>query len=125
MSACVIAISDLDPEAHLVARPRGHHALGQRLLRLGLGRDLGFPVGPVLLLEAINAHARRRRTCVHPTIERLVALAHLLPLQPLVALDELGDELLGSDLLEVLLAVPGEVAIAWRKRDALLHFFVR
>src|ERR1039458_8804667 len=51
-------------------------------------------------------------------------LAHLLPLQFAVALDELRHQLFGGDLLEVLLAVSREVAVSGRERGSLCEILV-
>ena len=79
---------------------------------------------PVLVLVAVQSDPIRRSASVDPAIQCLVALAHLLPLVTPVALHNLRDQLLGGDLLEVLLAVAREVAVAGRERLPLLEVFV-
>ena len=78
----------------------------------------------MLLLETVDADPSSRRARIHAAIERLIALAHLLPLVPAIAFDDLRHQLLGGDLLEVLFAVAREVAIARRERNPLRHVLV-
>src|ERR1035441_3686297 len=122
---------EIHPETHAVAR--GLPAI--RALRLLLRclfdvlhrrpANPALEVGPMLLLEAVDANASSRRARIHPAIERLVALAHLLPFVPAIALDDFRHQLLGGDLFEVLFAVAREVAIPRRERNPLRHVLVR
>src|ERR1035441_4299330 len=114
---------EIHPETHAVAR--GLLAIRALLLRW-LFHFLhprrahpAFEVSPVLLLETVDTDPSSRRARIPPAIERLVALAHLLPLVPAITLDDLGHQLLGGDLLEVLFAVAREVAISDRKSTRL------
>src|SRR5271157_4818350 len=112
---------EIHPEAHPVAR--GLSAIRALLLRrffhvLHWRRaHPAFEVGPVLLLETVDADPSSRRARIHAAVERLIALAHFLPLMPPVTFDDLRDQLFGGDLLEVLLAVLRKVAVARRKRN--------
>src|ERR1017187_8573842 len=119
---------EIHPEAHAVAR--GLSAI-RALLLLRLLHVLhwrrahpAFEVAPVLLLETVDAAPSSRRASIHAAIERLIALAHLLPLVPAIAFDDLGHQLLGGDLLEVLFAVAREVAISRRERNPLRHILI-
>src|ERR1017187_5271464 len=112
---------EIHPEAHAVTRSL-RPARARRLLRLlyffhRRGAHAALEVGPVLLLETIDTDPSRRRARIHAAIECLIALAHLLPFMPPVAFDQLRHQLLGSDLLEVLLAVLRKVAVACGKRN--------
>ena len=78
----------------------------------------------MLVLVAVQPDPARRRASVDPAIQRLVAFAHFLPLVPPVALHNLRDQLLGGDLLEVLLAVVREVAVPLWESLPLLEVFV-
>src|ERR1039458_8951205 len=99
---------EIHPETHAVAR--GLSAIRALLLRrlfhvLHWRRaHPAFEVGPVLLLETVDAAPSSRRARIHAAVERLIALAHLLPLVPTIALDDLRHQLFGGDLLEVLFA---------------------
>ena len=66
----------------------------------------------------------RRRSWLNAAIERLVALAHLLPLAPAIAFDDLRHQLLGGDLFDVLFAVAREVAISRWKRNPFRHILI-
>src|ERR1035438_10270275 len=112
---------EIHPETHAVAR--GLSAIRTLLLRrlfhvLHWRRGHpAFEVAPVLFLETVDADPSSRRARIHPAIERLVALAHLLPFVPAIAFDDLRHQLFGGDLLEVLFAVAREVAIPRRERN--------
>src|SRR5579885_2290475 len=118
--------SNLHLESHRVAR-----LIRRRLLlRLLFGSrrwvsHTSFELGPMLLLKSVNADSRSRRTRVHPAVERLIALAHLLPFVPPVALHQLRDELLRRELLEVLLAVLRKMTVARGEGHALFYVLVR
>src|ERR1022692_3333153 len=120
---------EIHPETHAVAR--GLSAIRALLLRRlfhVLHWRRAHPVlevGPVLLLETVDANPTSRRARIHPAIERLVALAHLLPFVPAIALDDFRHQLLGGDLFEVLFAVAREVAIPRRERNPLRHVLIR
>src|ERR1035438_3406339 len=121
---------EIHPETHAVARgPPAIRAL-RLLLRClfdVLHRRPANPaleVGPMLLLEAVDANASSRRARIHPAIERLVALAHLLPFVPAIALDDLRHQLFGGALLEVLLAIAREVTIPRRKGSPLREVLI-
>src|ERR1035438_1830214 len=111
---------EIHPEAHPVTRSlrpararrllRGFHFFHRR------GAHPALEVAPVLLLEPINTDPASRRARIYAAIERFIALAHLLPFMPPVAFDELRHQLLGGDLLEVLLAVLRKVAVACREQ---------
>src|ERR1017187_4494964 len=106
---------EIHPETHAVAR--GLSAIRALLLRRlfhGLHWTRAHPafeVAPVLLLETVDADPSSRRASIHATIERLIALAHLLPFVPPLALHDLRHQLFGGDRSEVLFAVAREVAI--------------
>src|ERR1017187_6974947 len=110
---------EIHPETHAVAR--GLSAIRALLLRRLFHVLHWRPANPalkvasVLLLETVDADPSSRRARIHPAIERLVALAHLLPLVPAIALNDLRHQLLGGNLLEVLLAIAREVTIPRRK----------
>src|ERR1039458_9815999 len=113
---------EIHPETHTVAR--GLPAI-RALLLLRLFHFLHprrahpvFEVAPVLLLETVDADPPSRRARVHPAIERLIAFAHLLPFVPPIAFDDLRHQLLGGDLLEVLLAIAREMTIPRRKGNS-------
>src|SRR5208283_173730 len=119
---------EIHPETHAVAR--GLSAIRALLLRrlfhvLHWRRaHPAFEVAPVLLLETVNADPSSRRASIHAAIESLIALAHLLPLVPAIALDDLRHQLFGGDLLEVLLAVAREVTIPRRKGSPLREILI-
>src|ERR1039458_8999676 len=119
---------EIHPETHAVARglPAIRALLLRRLFHVLHWRRAhpAFEVGPVLLLETVDADPSSRRASIHATIERLIALAHLLPLVPAIAFDDLRHQLLGGDLLEVLLAVAREVTIPRRKGNSLREILV-
>src|ERR1035438_636361 len=99
---------EIHPETHAVARglPAIRALLLRRLFHVLHWRRAhpAFEVGPVLLLETVDADPSSRRARIHAAVERLIALAHLLPLVPAIAFDDLRHQLFGGDLLEVLLA---------------------
>src|SRR5208283_6056956 len=119
---------EIHPEAHPVAR--GLSAIRALLLRrlfhvLHWRRaHPAFEVGPVLLLETVDADPSSSRARIHPAIERLIALAHLLPFVPAIAFDDLRHQLFGGDLLEVLLAIAREVTIPRRKGNPLREILI-
>src|ERR1035438_75996 len=119
---------EIHPETHAVARglPAIRALLLRRLFHVLHWRRThpAFEVGPVLLLETVDADPSSRRARIHAAVERLIALAHLLPLVPTIAFDDLRHQLFGGDLLEVLFAVPREVAISRRKRNPLRHILI-
>src|SRR5208283_3558171 len=121
---------EIHPETHAVTR--GLPAIrALRLLLLCLFHFLhprrayaALEVAPVLLLETVDADPSSRRASIHAAIERLIALAHLFPLVPAIAFDDLGHQLFGGDLLEVLLAVAREVTIPRRKGNSLREILI-
>src|ERR1035438_7892493 len=119
---------EIHPEAHPVARGLSaiRALLLRRLFHVPHWRRAhpAFEVAPVLLLEAVNADPTSRRASIHAAIERLIALAHLLPLVPAITFDDLGHQLFGGDLLEVLLAVAREVTIPRRKGSPLREVLI-
>src|ERR1017187_1478282 len=95
---------EVHPETHAVARglPAIRALLLLRLFHFPYRRRAhpAFEVAPVLLLKTVDADPSSRRARIHATIERLIALAHLLPLVPAIALDDLRHQLLGGDRSE-------------------------
>jgi hypothetical protein len=78
----------------------------------------------MLLPETVDPDPARRGARIDPRIERFVPLAHLLPLGTAITLHDPRDELLGGELLKVLIAVSREVAIPGRMTDAAIHVLV-
>src|ERR1035438_1697533 len=119
---------EIHPETHAVARGLSavRALLLRRLFHVPHWRRAhpAFEVAPVLLLETVNADPSSRRASIHATIERLITLAHLLPLVPAIAFDDLRHQLFGGDLLEVLLAVAREVTIPRRKGNPLREILI-
>src|ERR1019366_832219 len=119
---------EIHPETHAVARglPAIRALLLRRLFHVLHWRRAhpAFEVGPVLLLETVDTDPSSRRARIHAAVERLIALAHLLPLVPTIAFDDLRHQLFGGDLLEVLFAVAREVAISRRERNPLRHILI-
>src|ERR1035438_10107095 len=119
---------DIHPETHAVARglPAIRALLLLRLFHF-LHRRRAHPaleVAPVLLLETVDADPSSRRASIHATVERLIALAHLLPFVPPITFDDLRHQLFGGDLLEVLLAIAREVTIPRRKGNSLREILI-
>src|ERR687891_302494 len=104
---------------------RRQRRLGIAPLRRPRQRFLHPP--PVALLEPVETVDRRRGPSVDAAVERLVAPARLLlPRPSREALDDPGDQALGGELLEVLLAVLREVAGPRRgDRSTIQRFFGR
>src|ERR1039458_1656737 len=113
---------EIHPETHAVARglPSIRALLLRRLFDVLHWRRAhpAFEVGPVLLLETVDADPSSRRARIHAAVERLIALAHLLPFVPPIAFDDLRHQLFGGDLLEVLLAIAREMTIPRRKGNS-------
>ena len=78
----------------------------------------------MFLVESFDPNPTRSGARIDPRIQRFVALAHLLPLGTAITLNDPRDELLGRELLEILLAVSREMAIPWRMANATIQVLV-
>ena len=78
----------------------------------------------MLLPKPVDPDTARRGARIDPRIERFVPLAHLLPLGTAITLNDPRDELLGRELLEILLAVSREVAIPRRVAGAAIEVLI-
>ena len=124
-----LSMSDL-PVKHVTRiaggeEPAPNCALLRRCwLRLGLAalfrkvRQTHLQRIPGQIIEPVHAVHGSGSPCVRTAVEGLIAIPRLLPLRSPVSLHNTRHQLLGSELLEVLLALLREMAITWRIRIA-------